>query len=182
MRAMHDERGAGAVSVRIGEILQAEGIRLRDQEGRLVPGAALILVMSCERRQIDLAGTHFDEACALLGLPAARLVQVMAFHRALLDEARNDDPIVLCRGVNCTFHGAESLHRLIRDHLRQIGVSRPLCEVFCLNHCDRGPSVMTKNRIYCGSTHEVDEDQRTWRMGSGPVPIRPEAEADRPAS
>jgi NADH:ubiquinone oxidoreductase subunit E len=147
----------------IRDLIAAEGIPLGVPHGPSVRGAALLVLMACHRRGVEIDGPRLDEIARLLCLGTGDLARVVDFHCAMLSGTRDSGAVTLCRGVNCTLAGAEDLHAKIRCHLAEACAQRPVVEVFCLNHCDRGPSIRVGDRVYCGATDEVAEEVRHWR-------------------
>ena len=152
-------------------MLDREGLVTRRPDGSPAPASALLASLACIRNGVDLRGDALPDAARLLGLEVPKLEAVIRFAEDLVDSTRVPGPMTLCRGINCTMRGCEALHPVLRESLRRAGGTRDVREVFCLNHCDSGPSVKVGRHVYCAGTNDVEVDRRTWNDGGGVVPI-----------
>lgn len=110
-------------------------------------------------RGIDLDTATLDLVSAYTGQPVRKVEPVAAFVTSL----REPGAIRICKSVSCTGNGAEALHSELVTILADLASPLEQEIVYCLDECERGPSLAVGDRIYTGTEEEVVADERPWR-------------------
>jgi NADH:ubiquinone oxidoreductase subunit E len=138
--------------------------------GNPVPGGVLLLAHELWTSGQTSPEAH-EEAARSLGISTEDFETVREFHRRLVSRA-HDEPLVLCRGVSCRMHGADSFHSALKSGLDSAGVLGRTMDVLCLSQCPHGPNLKVQQMVLCTGTAAVIADDRPWRpITAGPRPV-----------
>jgi NADH:ubiquinone oxidoreductase subunit E len=142
----------------------------RRRSGSNVPGDVLLLAHELWMSGQTSPAAHEDGA-RTLGISPEDFEAVREFHRRILSRPA-DEALVLCRGVSCRMHGADSFHAALKAGLDAAGARGKTMDVLCLSQCPHGPNVKLQQQILCSGAGVVIADERPWRpVTAGPKPV-----------
>ncbi len=144
--------------------------RCRRPTGGYGRGSSLLLLLEAVRLRITLDEDCLAKIASELALSGSDAAELLGFAKELAEGG--PEVLAVCRGTSCSMRGADRLHARLREILgAEEGVAWGR-EVFCLGHCDLGPSLRIERRVYCADIQKVHRDDRAWREGAArDVPV-----------